>query len=80
MGERSERVQAIIDLPSEDFEEAVASLLEASGEKARERFRALLAEDEEDRRIAAREEALGDGEGTPRCTGCLNGCRFCEDE
>lgn len=45
MGDRGERVQAVLDLPADDFEEAVVSLLEASGEKARQRFVAILAQD-----------------------------------
>ena len=39
-----------------------------------EEFRASLRAD----RLIAQSDR-GDGEGTPACLGCLNGCSYCED-
>jgi hypothetical protein len=44
-------------------------------ERLVEEFRAGLRADR-----MRRESDLGDGEGTPACLGCTNGCRFCEPE
>lgn len=47
MGERSEREQALLDLPSEDFEDAMRNLLDNAGSGLRRDFRDVLLSDAE---------------------------------